>query len=190
MLKNLTKTSIISTVMIAGACSHGISQEPWSYKMNPIGRRFLSASSTVSTPDGAKKCNVIFSHPVGQPNTIYLEFQVSGASRVTHFHFDAFDGPDATASGNLMTITFKSEHDSKSHSFCPNGGYVVDPEDGFSFQTFEEGAKNPLLKLIKMATEGHGTFIIKVKDPKDSKIELSASFPVEEKTSSFHQFVH
>lgn len=101
---------------------------------------------------------------------------VESISTITGFTFDDFEGPDCTASGDLLALETIGVLKPARFAFGPAGGYVSNPKDGFNFSAYRTGQSNPLLNLIKSASCGQGQLGLSIRDFKNPAIVLRASY--------------
>lgn len=186
LFNRLTRSAILAAFMVAGSAQ---ASGPWLFETVAKGPRRLTAAGVMTTPNGNRDCSLILTASTGRPVTYQLDLRVAGATEVKDFHFDDFEGPEAKVTQKLFKIGVVGGKKPFEFSFCPAGGYVADPKNGFSFGCYEQGNKNRLFALLTEASKGSGRIYIKILDSKSPKVTLQAEFPLEDAAGSFQALI-
>lgn len=183
-LWRLMQPAILAAFMVANSVE---ASGPWQFEAVAKGPRKLTASGVITTPNGNRDCKLIFTASAGNPITYAMDLRVAAVTEVKDFHFDDFEGPDATVTQKLFKIGLAGGKKPFEFSFCPAGGYVSEPKNGFSFGCYEKGKRNPLFILLAEASKGSGKIYVRIMDSKSPKVVMQAEFPTEEATGLFQE---
>jgi hypothetical protein len=131
----------------------------------------------------------VFTRGAGPRPTYSFDLRIADVSTIPEFHFNEFEGPDSNAKGNLLTLQTINTPRPFNFSFCPTGGYVDSPNDGFSIGGYQNLAHDPLIDLIKSASNGHGELVVLLRDFKNPKIVLQTKVNLARSETQFHRFL-
>jgi hypothetical protein len=129
------------------------------------------------TPDGPAKVQLSFTCTPGRGGTSGVSFVVLGATKLTGFDFDDFEGPDAPAAEKpLVTFTVhKAGGDVVVHTAC-SGSFTVSG-GGFSFDTYNmTNTRGKVTELSDALIAGATSISVRVQGLKNPQKTIEATF--------------
>lgn len=176
MRRNLVM--IFSLILAMGSCSVSAGELNWVSGSAPGGGREVTAIMKTQLLGGETQLQIRFfaSGPDRTPDehgTIGIELGLSGPDRLSGFHFDEFEGPDAA--GGRLEATVKGPFDAVSEVFRPSGFYL-DNSFVFSISTTER-KYSTVKRVLQAIVDGGNILDVKIPDPKDPSKELHMEIP-------------
>ena len=185
------KPTILQSCLLAFVATGANAQSPssWSYHVNSQGARSIELSGSISTPSGSKSAQIKFVRSTGPKVYWSFDLVIESVSTIKGFTFDDFEGPDSKASGELLILETIGTPKPTRFSFCPAGGYVSQPKDGFNFSALRTGPSNPLLNLVRSASQGKGQLSVRLRDFKNPGVFMQATYDLAGSEQAFTQFL-
>ena len=174
------KLAILGMTFLISSAPPCLAQE-WQYAVNQYGVRSITASLKADCMGTVLPVKMRISCQPAKRGFIGFEFTIQGVDKVSKFHFDEFEGPDAP--GGDLELRAVTSTSSTAFHLCPNGGYGPSNAEDFTFSaqapTDKPGSapKRALRSLAKPGTK----LVVIITDPKSPlqklSIEISERFP-------------
>jgi hypothetical protein len=117
-----------------------------------------------------------------------FDLEVSGVDKLSAFHFDDFEGPDAQTIGkNLLNAKIlRTGQAPLSFSASPSGSYARSNVFMFEVSAVTRQPRSPAKSILKALTDDKAESLnITIADPHDTKLRLDFSIPVTDKRGAF-----
>jgi hypothetical protein len=153
------------------------SGEDW-HSQKTLNGMAAEVAGEAQTPDGPAKVTLSFECTPGKGGTSVVDFVVLGATKLTGFDFDDFEGPDAPAKNKpLVTFTVQPVKGNEVIvTTVVSGSYTV-TDQGFAFEAYNM-ANEPgkVTQLSDAIAAGASSISVRVQGFKHSEKTLQATF--------------
>ena len=117
-----------------------------------------------------------------------FDLEVPDVDKLSAFHFDDFEGPDAATFGkNLLTAKIlRADQAPLSFSASPSGSYARANVFMFEVSAVTHEPKSTAKSILKALTDDKAeTLVITIVDPHDAKVVLECVVPLADKRTAF-----